>query len=136
VVTVSSLALSHAKTVSVYVASSLSAPVAITATVNLGKGKTATLGAPGKTVAPGTLGNFNLALTKPVLSTLKALSTKKSLTLTVSASATNVTGTPSTATSTLKLRGQKKPVHHKTVHHKKTHHKKPAKKAPQKPKHH
>jgi hypothetical protein len=130
VVTVSSLALTHPKTVSLYVASSLSAPVAVTATVKLGKGKTATLSAPAKTVAPGTLGSFNLVLTKPVLNTLKALSTKKSLTLTVSASATNVVGTPSTATSTLKLRGQKKPVHHKKTQHK------PAKTKPKKGKHH
>jgi hypothetical protein len=125
VVTVSSLALSSAKAATVYVASSLSAPVAVSGTVKLGKGKTATLGAPATTVAPGTLGRFNLALTKPVLAVLKALSTKKSLTLTVAASATNVTGSPSTATSTLKLRGQRKPVHHKKAHHKKTSPKKP-----------
>ncbi|HEY2056683.1 MAG TPA: hypothetical protein VGH14_22330 [Solirubrobacterales bacterium] len=118
VVTVSSLSLTHPKTVTVYVASSLSAPVAVTGTVNLGKGKTATLTAPAKTVAPGMFGTFNLSLTKRVRNTLKALSTKKSLTLTVSASATNVAGTPSTATSKLKLRGEKKPVHHKKSHHK------------------
>jgi hypothetical protein len=120
VVMVSSLALSSAKAATVYVASSLSAPVAVSATVKLGKGKTATLSAPATTVAPGTLGRFDLALTEPVLNTLKALSTKKSLTLKVSASATNVTGSPSTATSTLKLRGEKKPVHHKKARHKKT----------------
>jgi hypothetical protein len=121
VVTVSSLALPDAKSVAVYVASSLSAPVAVSGTVKLGKGKTAALSAPATTVAPGTLGRFDLALTKPVLNTLKALSTKKALTLTVAASATNVTGSPSTATSTVKLRGEKKPVHHaKAHHHKKT----------------
>ena len=105
VVTVSSLSLAHPKAVTVYVSSSLSAPIAVTGTVKLGKGKAATLAAPGQTVAPGTLGRFNLALTKPVLKTLGELTTKKSLTLTVSASATNVTGSPSTATSTVKLRG-------------------------------
>ncbi len=110
VVTVSSLSLPHPKAVTVYVSSSLSAPVAVSARVNLGKGRTATLGAPGQTVAPGTLGRFNLALTKPVLNTLAALTTKKSLTLTISASATNVTGSPSTATSKLKLRGERKPA--------------------------
>jgi hypothetical protein len=130
VVTVGSLALANAKAVTVYVASSLPAPVAVNGTVKLGKGKTATLSAPGKTVAPGTLGRFDLALPKPVAAALKALSTKKSLTLTVAASATNVTGSPSTATSTLKLRGQKKPVHHKKVHHG------PAKTKPKKPKQH
>jgi hypothetical protein len=121
VVTVSSLALSHPKAVTVYVASSLAAPVAVTGTVKLGKGKTATLSAAGATVGPGTLGSFELALSKPVLGALKALPRKKSLTLTVSASATNVTGTPSTATSTLKLRGEKKPAHHPKVHRKKHH---------------
>jgi hypothetical protein len=130
VVTISSLALTHPKTVTVYVASSLSAPVAVTGSVKLGKGRTATLSAPAKTVAPGMFGSFNLSLTKPVLKTLKELSTKKSLTLTISASATNVAGTPSTATSTLKLRGQKKPAHHKKAQHK------PAKKKPKAHKHH
>lgn len=108
VVTVSSLSLSHAKAVTVYISSSLSAPIAVSGTVKLGKGKTAALGGPGQTVAPGTLGRFNLAFPKPVLKTLAALTTKKALTLTVTASATNVTGSPSTATSTVKLRGQKK----------------------------
>jgi hypothetical protein len=128
VVTVSSLALSGAKAVTVYVASSLSAPVAVSATVKLDKSRTATLRVPVTTVAPGTLGRFNLALTKPVLATLKALSMTKALTLKVAASATNVTGSPSTATSTLKLRGEMKPVHRKKAHHKKT--------APKKPKQH
>lgn len=129
VVTVSSLSLTHPKAVTVYVSSSLSAPVAVSATVKIGKGKTVTLKAPGQTVAPGTLGRFNLALTKPVLKTLKALTRKKLLTVTVSASATNVAGSVSTATSKLKLRGQRKTVHRKRVHHKK------APKTPAKAKH-
>ena len=108
VVTVSSLSLTHPKAVTVYISSSLSAPIAVSGTVKLGKDKTATLIALGQTVAPGTIDRFNLALTKTVQKTLKALTTKKSLTLTITASATNVTGSPSTATSTVKLRGQKK----------------------------
>ncbi|MGH2940231.1 MAG: hypothetical protein ACRDPE_19155 [Solirubrobacterales bacterium] len=108
VVTVSSLSLTHPKAVTVYISSSLSAPIAVSGTVKLGKGKSATLLAPGQTVAPGTIGRFNLALTRTVQKTLKALTTKKSLTLTITASATNVTGSPSTATSTVRLRGQKK----------------------------
>jgi hypothetical protein len=121
VVTVSSLSLSHPKAVTVYVSSSLSAPITVSATVKLGKGKTATLNSPGQTVAPGTLGRFNLALTKPVLKTLEALTTKKSLTLTVSAGATNVTGSPSTATSTVKLRGERKPAKKEPKKHHKHH---------------
>jgi len=137
VVTVSSLSLSHPKAVTVYVASSLSAPIAVSATVKLGKGKKTTLKAAGRTVAPGMLGRFNLTLTKPVLNTLRSLTTKKSLTLAVSASATNVTGTPSTATSKLKLRGRrKKPTQHKKAPHKKSHHQKSAKAKPKHPGHH
>jgi hypothetical protein len=112
-VLVSSLSLSSQKAVTVYVSSSLSAPVAVGGTVKLGKGKIAKLSAAGKTVEPGTLGRFSLTLPKPVRKTLTALSTKKSLTLSISASATNVAGTVSTATSTLKLRGQKQQTKHK-----------------------
>jgi hypothetical protein len=119
VVTVSSLSLAHPKAVTVYVSSSLAAPIAVSAKVKVGKGKTATLKARAQTVAPGALGHFNLVLTKKVLNTLKALTTKKSLTLKISASATNVTGLPSTAKSKLKLRGQKKPFHHRTARGKK-----------------
>jgi hypothetical protein len=129
VVTVSSLSLTHPKAVTVYISSSLAAPIAVTGTVKLGKGKTATLSAPGLTVAPGTLGRFNLAFPKPVLKTLGALTTKKSLALTITASATNVVGSPSTATSMVKLRGQKKPTQAKKAHH-------PAKSTPKQPKHH
>jgi hypothetical protein len=128
-VVVSSLSMASAKAATVYVTSSLSAPVAVSGTVNLGKGKKPVkLDAAAKTISPGTLGRFRLTLTKPVRETLKALSTKKSLTLTISASATNVAGSVSTATSTLKLPGQAEPVHHKPVHHKPAHHKKPKKK--------
>jgi hypothetical protein len=137
VVTVSSLSLTHPKAVTVYISSSLSAPIGVTATVKLGKGKTTTLTAPGQTVAPGTLGRFNLALTKPVLKTLAGLTTKKALTMTVSASATNVTGSPSTAMSTVKLRGQRKPTTKKAAKKqpaKKAHH--PAKSTPKQTKHH
>lgn len=140
VVTVSSLSLSHAKAVTVYVASSLPAPITVGGTVNLGKGKKATLRAPARTVSPGMLGSFRLVFTKPVRKTLTALTPKKSLTLTVSASATNVTGSVSTATSKLGLRGRRKAVHHVRVvadkHHKKS--AKPGAKKPahKKPKHH
>ena len=129
VVTVSSLSLTHPKAVTVYVSSSLSAPIAVSATVNLGKGKTTTLSAPGQTVAPGTLARFNLALTKPVLNTLATLTTRKALGMTVSASATNVTGSPSTAMSTVKLRGQRKATPAKKAQH-------PAKSTPKQTKHH
>jgi hypothetical protein len=134
VVTVSSLSVTHPRVVTVYVSSSLSAPIAVSAAVKVGKEKAVTLDAPGQTVAPGTLGRFNLALTKPVLNTLRRLTVKKSLTVRVSASATNVTGSPSTATSKLKLRGQRKPVHRKP--RRKHAHRKPAKGKHKQRKHH
>lgn len=141
VLTISSLSLSHPKAVTVYLSSSLSAPVVVSGTVRLGKGKKTTLRAPGLTVAPGTLGRFNLAFTKPVLNTLKALAPKKSLTLTITASATNVTGATSTATSKLKLRGQRRTVHrkrtdHTRAHHTRAHQGKPGKGGAPKHKHH
>jgi hypothetical protein len=111
VVTVSSLSLAHRKVATAYVTSSLQTPVAVSAVVNLGKGKTATLTAPTEPVAPGTIIAFNFHFTKPVLNTLRRLTTKKALTMTVTASAANVAGSASTATSTLELQGQRKPSH-------------------------
>ncbi|HEX4305069.1 MAG TPA: hypothetical protein VHZ54_03440 [Solirubrobacterales bacterium] len=117
-VQLSSLALSGTKAVSVYVTSSLVAPVSVTGSVKVGKGKTATLPpVAARAVTPGTLARYQLNFTRTVTKALASLSTKKSLTLTISASATNVAGTVSTATSTLKLQGQKKPVHHKKHRH-------------------
>jgi hypothetical protein len=112
-VQLSSLALTGTKAVSVYVTTSLAAPVAVSGTVKIGKGKTVTLSAATMTVTPGTLARFPLRLTKRIQKTLRSLSAKKALTLSVSASATNVGGAVSTATSTLKLKGQKKPGRHK-----------------------
>lgn len=116
VVTISSLPTAAKNTVTLHVATSLSAPVGVTATVPLGKGKTATLTAAAQTVAPGTLAAFTLTLTPEVTKALKALPTKKSLTMSITASATNVTGSPSTSATTVTLSGQAKP---KPKHHKK-----------------
>jgi hypothetical protein len=117
-VLVSSLSLSNEKAVTVYVSSSLPAPVAVSGSVKIGKGKAVKLSATSETVAPGTLKRFELTLTKPVRKTLTELSNQKTLKLTIAASATNVAGTVSTATSTLKLRGQRKPAPPKPAHHK------------------
>jgi hypothetical protein len=113
VVTISSLPIAGKKAVTLQVATSLSAPVGVTATVALGKGKSAALTATAQTVAPGVLTPFTLTLTPPVTKALKQLPTKKSLQMSITASATNVTGLPSTTTSTVKLKGEAKPVHHK-----------------------
>jgi hypothetical protein len=113
VVTISSLPIVGKKAVTAYVATSLAAPVGVTATVALGKGKTATLTAPAQTVVAGVLTPFTLTLTAPVTKALKQLPTKKSLTMSITASATNVAGLPSTTASTVKLKGEAKAVHHK-----------------------
>jgi hypothetical protein len=113
VVTINSKPIAGKKAVTLYVATSLSAPVGVTATVKLGKGKTATLTAASQTVAPGALAPFTLTLTKQVTKALKELPAKKVLQLSITAGATNVTGSPSTTTSTVKLPGQAKPVHPK-----------------------
>lgn len=113
VVTIGSKPFVGKKAVTLYVATSLSAPVGVTATVSLGNGKKATLNAATKTVAPGTVTPFKLALTKTVTKALEELPTKQSLQLSIVASATNVTGSPSTRTSKVKLRGRAKPTHHK-----------------------
>jgi hypothetical protein len=113
VVTISSLPILGKKAVTVHVATSLSAPVGVTATVSLGKGKTATLSAATQTVGAGVLTPFTLTLSSQVTKALKALPTSKSLTMSIVASATNVTGSPSTSATTVKLKGQAKPVHHK-----------------------
>jgi len=112
VVTLSSLPLAGKGAVTVRVATSLSAPVGVTGTVKV-KGKTTTITAAPQTVAPGSLAAFTLTLPKSVTKALKELPTKKSLTMSITASATNVTGSPSTTASTVKLKGEAKPVHHK-----------------------
>ena len=106
VVTIGSLPTVGSKAVKLHVATSLSAPVAVTATVGLGKGKKATISAAAQTVAPGSLTPFTLALTPEVTKALKSLSDKKALTMKITASATNVTGSPSTSTSKVMLKGQ------------------------------
>jgi hypothetical protein len=122
-VQVSYLSTSGEKAVVVYVTSSLVAPVSVTGTVKLGKGKTTTLTATPVTVTPGTIARFQLKFPKSMLKTLKALSTRRYLAMSISASATNVAGTVSTASSSLKLHGRKQPVRHPKAKHKKKHHK-------------
>ncbi len=94
------------KAVTYYASSSLSAPVSVTATVKLPKGKKATLNATTATVAPGAPTPFKLTLTKGVTKALQGLPKSKSLSVTITASANNLVGAASIATSTVKLRGQ------------------------------
>jgi hypothetical protein len=94
--------------VTYYASSSLSAPVSVTATVKLPKGKKATLNATTATVAPGAPTAFKLPLTKGVTKALQGLPKSKSLNVSITASANNLVGAASIATSTIKLRGQAK----------------------------
>jgi hypothetical protein len=109
VVTINSKPIAGKRAVTVYVTTSLAAPVAVTGTAYLGKGRTATLGAASQTVSPGSLAPFTLPLTGPVTKVLKKLSPKKWLRVSVTASATNVAGSPSTTASTVWLKGQARP---------------------------
>jgi hypothetical protein len=106
VVTINALPTVGKKAVTLRVSTSLAAPVGVSATVGLGKGKKATLSAPSQTVAPGSLTAFTLALTPQVTKTLKSLSDQKSLTMKITAGATNLTGAPSNTVTTVKLIGQ------------------------------
>jgi hypothetical protein len=125
VVKLSALPIVGTKAVTLRVSTSLAAPVAVTATVPLGKGKKATLSAPGQTVSPGSLAGFTLKLTPPVTKALKALPPKKSLAMKITAGATNLVGAPSKAVATVKLKGQGEPAQ---KNKKKQHHKKPKQK--------
>ncbi|MFT3866607.1 MAG: hypothetical protein QM729_20285 [Solirubrobacterales bacterium] len=108
------------KAVTLYVSTSLSAPVGVTATVNLGKGKKATLKAAAKTVAAGALTPFKLTLTSKVTKALEELPKAKSLKLSIKASATNITGAASTSTSSVKLKGRATSSSTSTKHSKKS----------------
>lgn len=112
VVTINSKPIAGKKAVTLYVASSLTAPVGVTATVYLGKGKTVTLSAPTQTVGPGSMAAFSLPFTKGLTKALRKVPAKRFLRVSITASATNLTGGPSTTTSTAWLKGQAKPVRH------------------------
>lgn len=112
-VTLDSLSLSGKGKATVLVATSTEAPVQVSGTVDLGKGKVAALTAAAQTVPAGTIARFTLTFTKVVKKRLAQLSNKQSLRLDVTASATNVAGQVSTDTSTIKLKGLKKPTRKK-----------------------
>jgi hypothetical protein len=88
------------------------APVTVTATSKTGKSSkrralkgSLTLQGGTQTVAPGRIFKFKLKFTPQLKSRLAALPRGKSLTLTVTASATNLVGQVSAKTTTVKLKG-------------------------------
>lgn len=105
-ITLDSLSITGRTKATVYVTASTETPVKVTGAVKLGGGLTANLGGGTQTVAPGKLVRFTLKFSKPLVKQLKALPKSKKLTLSVTASATNVAGQVSTDTTTAKLKGQ------------------------------
>lgn len=106
VVTLDTISQVGRRQVTVFVATSASAPVAVTGTVNLGKGKKAKLKSPAQTVPPGKLVRFKLKFNAKLIARLKELPASKKLTLKITASATNVAGQVSTDKAKATLKGQ------------------------------
>jgi hypothetical protein len=111
-VTLSATGVARKGLASITVTANSQATVTVKGTVQLGKGKKAKPGGGTQVVAPGTLAKFTLLFPQKLRSALKALPSKKSLTLKVTVSAPNITGPPSTKILKLHLKGQAKPKRH------------------------
>jgi hypothetical protein len=109
VIALDSVSFAGRKDVTVYVATSATAPVSVSGTVKLGA-NTVALSGGNQNVTPGALTPFTLTLTSPVIKKLKTLKKSKKLTLDISASATNVAGQVSSDLSQVALKGLKKTV--------------------------
>ncbi len=96
--------------VTVLVTSDIQASVSVAGKVRLGKGKTAKLSGGTQVVVPGTISKFTMVLPGSLKAKLKELSRKRSLTLSITTTAPNPVGAPSTHKLKAKLRGQKKPA--------------------------
>jgi len=94
------------KAVVLLVSSSSAAPVKVSGTVKLGKGKPLTLAAAEQSVPPGALARFKLAFPKRLSGALDELAKARSLKLNLTATATDLAGRPAVAASTVKLRGR------------------------------
>jgi hypothetical protein len=104
-VTIDALSLKGKNSVTVFVTVSEPAPVSVTGKVKLGKGKTAKLKAPTKSLTAGPIGKFKLRFPGSLKERLKELEAGQSLQLKISAGATNVAGQVSGDTLKLKLKG-------------------------------
>jgi hypothetical protein len=105
-VTIDAFSLKGKGTVTVLVAVSGPAAVSVTGTVKLGKGKTAKLKAPTKSLTPGPIGKFKLKFPGSLKGRLKELEPKQSLQMKIAASATNVAGAISSDNLKVKLKGE------------------------------
>jgi hypothetical protein len=108
VVSLESLPVAKKGSVTLLLTTSLPAPVTVSGTVKLGKGKPATLSGGTQTVAPGAIASFTLKFSKKLQAALGALSHGKSLTLNIAATAANLSGPATTVASQVKLKGQAK----------------------------
>jgi hypothetical protein len=86
-----------------------SAPVKVTGTANLGKGKKAKLSSKTLTVNPGKTTRFTLKFPKKLKNKLEDLQRKRSLQLKLTASATDLIGRVTTDKLKTKLKGQASP---------------------------
>jgi hypothetical protein len=103
---VSALALAQKGSARVLVAASVQSSVTVSATVKLGKGKTAKLSGGTRTVVPGSIATYNLKFPPRLKSRLGELSPKQSLTLKVETAATGPSGQAAAKLTPLKLPGQ------------------------------
>jgi hypothetical protein len=105
-VTIDAFSLKGKGKVTVLVAVSSPAPVTVTGTAKLGKGKTAKLKAPTKSLTPGPIAKFKLKFPGSLKERLKELEPNRSLQLKIAAKATNVSGTTSSDSLKVKLKGE------------------------------
>jgi hypothetical protein len=106
VVTLSTFSIVKKGSVVFLVAASSQAPVTVSGTVKLGKGKQAKLKGGVQTVLPAKITQFRLKFTNKLKSRLKELSPKQSLKLNVLTSATDLVGRVTTSSAKVKLPGQ------------------------------
>jgi hypothetical protein len=109
VISLSASAIARKGLATVLITSSSQAPVTVTGTVKLGKGKSASLNGGTQVVAPGTIAKFTLLFPEALKAKLKQLSRKRFLFLNLTATAPNVAGAPTTSSLKVKLKGQAKP---------------------------
>ena len=106
VLTIDALPLRGKNAVKVLVAVSSPAPVTVTGSVKLGKGKRAKLKAPTKTLMAGPIGKFKLKFPSKLRKRLTELTPNQSLQLKIAADATNVSGAISSDKLKVKLKGE------------------------------
>jgi hypothetical protein len=101
-----SSAIKKKSSVTVLLTTSSEAPVKVSGTVKLGKGQKAKLSGKTQKVKPGKIARFTLKFPKKLNDKLGDLTTKQSLQLKVTATATDLIGRVSQDSLTVKLKGQ------------------------------